>query len=94
MTDPLDIMPAPAAQDAADPATAPRATPTHIPSWAVLSVALLAIFAWIAVCGWILSHTPTEAERASIQKQAEAISMMAFGFFLGSSVGSRNRSAG
>lgn len=93
MTDPLEY-PAPAPQEAAEIASAAQRPVTHIPSWAVLSVALLAIFAWIAVCWWILSHNPSEAERASIQKQAEAISMMAFGFFLGSSVGSRNRSAG
>ena len=87
MTDPLEIAPAPEAVQA-DPVAPPS---QHIPAWAVLTVALLAIGCWIGVCGWILCHTPSEAERASIQKQAEAISMMAFGFFLGSSVGSRNK---
>ena len=82
--------PAPAPQDAAEIALLPK-RPGHIfqPPY---SAWLCSPFSHGSRC-WYIGYNPSEAERASIQKQAEAISMMAFGFFLGSSVGSRNRSA-
>ena len=93
MTDPLEY-PAPAPQEAAEIASAAQRPVTHIPA-GPYSAWLCSPFSHGSRCaGGYWFHNPSEAERASIQKQAEAISMMAFGFFLGSSVGSRNRSAG
>lgn len=65
--------------------------PNHIRPWHIVAVALIAIAAWLGVAGWILVHGATEAERAAILKQAEAVSFLAFGYFLGSSAGSRNK---
>jgi hypothetical protein len=66
-------------------------TVMRIKPWMIMMVALLGIACWAAVSGWIMVHEPTEAERASILNQAQAIAMMAFGYFLGSSAGSRNK---
>jgi hypothetical protein len=65
--------------------------PNMISPQAVMAVAIIAILAWLAIAGWILLDNPSEGERAAILKQAEAVSFMAFGFFLGSSASSRNK---
>lgn len=65
-----------------------------VPSWMVLTVASVAIGSWIGFSGFILGHDATEAERASILKMGEAFAAMAFGYFLGSAAGSRNKEHG
>jgi hypothetical protein len=89
MSDPMDLDPNTILTEKSIDPTARN--PNLISPTAVMSVALIAILAWMAVSGWILGNDPTEAERAAILKQAEAVSFMAFGFFLGSSASSRNK---
>jgi hypothetical protein len=54
-------------------------------------VAGVAIISWAGVSAWVLMHSPTEAERSAIMKTAELFATMAFGYFLGSSVGSKQK---
>lgn len=65
-----------------------------VPSWMVMTIAAVAIGAWVGFSGFMLANGASEAERASIQKTAEAFAMMAFGYFLGSAAGSRNKEHG
>jgi hypothetical protein len=62
-----------------------------ISSHQVYFIALLAIGIWTAISVWMLNHSPSEAERAGIQKAAETIATAAFFYYLGSSAGSRNK---
>jgi hypothetical protein len=59
---------------------------------APLAFGLIAVLSWVGVSWWLLEHNPTEAERSAIQKTAEVFAAMAFGFFLGSSLGSKQKS--
>jgi hypothetical protein len=61
-------------------------------SGAPLAFGLLAVLSWAGVSWWLLTHAPTEAERSAIQKTAEMFATMGFGFFLGSSLGSKQKS--
>lgn len=65
--------------------------PNHIRPVHIVAVALIAIAAWVGVAAFLLLHGANEGERAAILKQAEAVSLLAFGYFLGSSAGSRNK---
>lgn len=81
------------------PAEELQAEPPHknrliVPSWMVMTIAAIAIGAWVGFSGFMLANDASEAERASIQKTAEAFAMMAFGYFLGSAAGSRNKEHG
>lgn len=58
--------------------------------WMVFTVSLIAIGGLVGVTAWILGAGPTEGERSQILAIWQAAAWMAFGFFLGSSVGGRN----
>lgn len=68
-----------------------RTNANMIKPWQIVAVAVIAIASWLGVSAWILVNGPTEAERAAILEVAKTFATLAFGFFLGSSAGSRNK---
>lgn len=62
-----------------------------IKPWNTLLMALIGVGSWVGFSIWVLCNNPTEAERASIREVAETFATAAFFFYIGSSVGSRNK---
>lgn len=84
MRDPLELEPGAIINE-------PAKNPNLIKPWQIVAVALVAIASWLAISGWILLNEPTEAERSGILEVAKTFATLAFGYFLGSSAGSRNK---
>lgn len=68
--------------------------PVGVSSKQIFIVALTAIAGWLLIAGYILVNGPDPSDRAAILQSAINIATLAFGFYLGSSAGARNKGMG
>ena len=82
-----DETPPPSVEDA----KAATSAPIGISSTHIFIVAMAAILSFDGIAAWCLWHTPDASDRATVLQAAIGMANLAFGYFLGSSAGARNK---